>query len=167
MGAHRYGISLLAFNSISHEWDNEFNKRREVLYLKATVYYLFEVNSISLYWQEKMTLLTNSVREKKKTVGKCSGNKTQHEKVCWIITKTNNGRNFLFTKFSTFSLLTEEKSNQEDGQLAVILKITAFVKYSRCQFPVLSREKCHNQNQVILGFSLCICKQYEFFIFAG
>ena len=60
MGARRYGISLRVFNSIAHEWDVELNTRREISYLQATMYYfVYHINTIAFYWQEKSTLLMN------------------------------------------------------------------------------------------------------------
>ena len=60
MGACKYGIFLRAFNSIAHEWDAELNSRKESSYLQATMYYfVYPIDTISLYWQEKSTLLTN------------------------------------------------------------------------------------------------------------
>ena len=60
MGALRYGISLRVFNSIAHEWDVELNTRREISYLQATMYYfVYHINTIAFYWQEKSTLLMN------------------------------------------------------------------------------------------------------------
>ena len=60
MGARRYGISLREFNSVAHEWDVELNTRREISYLQVTRYYfVYHVNTIAFYWQEKSTLLMN------------------------------------------------------------------------------------------------------------
>ena len=60
MGARRYGISLREFNSVAHEWDVELNTRREISYLQATMYYfVYHINTIAFYWQEKSTLLMN------------------------------------------------------------------------------------------------------------
>ena len=60
MGACRYGISLRVFNSIAHEWDVELNTRREIPYLQATMYYfVYHINTIALYWEEKPTSLMN------------------------------------------------------------------------------------------------------------
>ena len=60
MGARRYGISLREFNSIAHEWDVELNTRREISYLQVTRYYfVYHVNTVAFYWQEKSTLLMN------------------------------------------------------------------------------------------------------------
>ena len=60
MGARRYGISLREFNSIAHKWDVELNTRREISYLQVTRYYfVYHVNTVAFYWQEKSTLLMN------------------------------------------------------------------------------------------------------------
>ena len=60
MGARRYGISLWVFNLIAHEWDVELNTRREIPYLQATMYYfVYHINTIALYWEEKPTSLMN------------------------------------------------------------------------------------------------------------
>ena len=60
MGARRYGISLRVFNSIAHEWGAELNTRREIPYLQATMYYfVYHINTIAFYWQEKPTSLMN------------------------------------------------------------------------------------------------------------
>ena len=45
--------------SAANEWDVELNTRREISYLQATMYYVFHINTIALYWQEKSTLLMN------------------------------------------------------------------------------------------------------------
>ena len=60
MGARRYGISLREFNSIAHKWDVELNMTREISYLQVTRYYfVYHVNTVAFYWQEKSTLLMN------------------------------------------------------------------------------------------------------------
>ena len=60
MGARRYGISLREFNSVAHKWDVELNTRREISYLQVTRYdFVYHVNTIAFYWQEKSTLLMN------------------------------------------------------------------------------------------------------------
>ena len=46
---------LRVFNSIV-----ELNTRREILYLQATMFYfVYHINTIALYWQEKSTLSMN------------------------------------------------------------------------------------------------------------
>ena len=60
MGARRYGISLREFKSVAHKWDVELNTRREISYLHVTRYYfVYHVNTVAFYWQEKSTLLMN------------------------------------------------------------------------------------------------------------
>ena len=62
-GARRYGISLRLFNSIDHEWDVELNTRREIPYLQATMYYfVYHINTIALYWEEKPTSFMNEYK---------------------------------------------------------------------------------------------------------
>ena len=63
MGARGYGISPRVFNSIAHEWDVQLNTRREIPYLQATMYYfVYHINTIALYWEEKPTSLMNENR---------------------------------------------------------------------------------------------------------
>ena len=46
--------------STANEWDVELNTRREISYLQAAVYYfVYHINTIAFYWQEKSTLLMN------------------------------------------------------------------------------------------------------------
>ena len=57
MGARRFGISLRVFYSIARV---ELNTRREIPYLQATMYYfVYHINTIALYWEEKPTSLMN------------------------------------------------------------------------------------------------------------
>ena len=60
MGVRGYGISLGVFSSIVHEWDVELNTRTEISYLQTTMYYfVYHINTIALYCQQKSTLLMN------------------------------------------------------------------------------------------------------------
>ena len=60
MGVRGYGISLGVFSSIAHEWDVELNTRTEISYLQTTMYYfVYHINTIALYCQQKSTLLMN------------------------------------------------------------------------------------------------------------
>ena len=46
------------------EWDVELNMRREIPYLQATMYYfVYHINTIALYRQEKPTSLMNEINE--------------------------------------------------------------------------------------------------------
>ena len=96
----RYGISLQVwFNSIAHEWDGELNTRREISYLQATMYYfVYHINTMALYWQEKSTLLMNENERIDNPNKDCKGRyRTQDENMRWVTTKTNNGPNFHYT----------------------------------------------------------------------
>ena len=116
MGARRYGISPRVFNSIAHEWDVQLNTRREIPYLQATMYYfVYHINTIALYWEEKRTSLMNenkwvdNSRKSKRRVRWRSllrwKNALNHDY------KNNNGRNFRFTKFSFIDfILTDRRS---------------------------------------------------------
>ena len=97
MGACRYGIFLREFNSIANEWDAELNSRKESSYLQVTMYYfVYHIDTISTYWREKSTLLTNENKGSTPRIKIVQGigAKTQDEKMSWNTTKTNDGRNF-------------------------------------------------------------------------
>ena len=56
--------------SAANDWDDELNKKREISYLQATMYYfVHHINTIAFYWQEKSTLLMNE-NKKINTPGK-------------------------------------------------------------------------------------------------
>ena len=67
MGAHRCGLSLRVFNSIANArvsaasgWDVESKTSRESPYLQATMYYfVYHINTIALWWQEKQSSSMN------------------------------------------------------------------------------------------------------------
>ena len=46
--------------SAANEWDVESNTRREIPDQQATMYcFVYRINTIALYWEEKSTLLMN------------------------------------------------------------------------------------------------------------
>ena len=46
--------------SAANKWDVELNTRREIPYLQAAMYYfVYHINTIALYWEEKPTSLIN------------------------------------------------------------------------------------------------------------
>ena len=49
VGARRYEISLRVFNWIAHEWGVELNTRRELSYLKVTMYHFLSYKQNN-YW---------------------------------------------------------------------------------------------------------------------
>ena len=72
MGARRYEISLRVFNSIAHEWGVELNTRREISYLKVTMYYFFyHINIIIIDWL-RMVKASQSIHRPDRVVQKAS-----------------------------------------------------------------------------------------------
>ena len=61
----------------ANEWNVELNTRREISYLQATMYYfVYQINTIALYWQEKPTSLMNEnkwVDNPRITIVECVG----------------------------------------------------------------------------------------------
>ena len=115
MGARRYGISLRVFNSIAHEWDVELNTSREIPYLQATMYYfIYHINTIALYWEEKPTSLINEnkwIDNLRIIIVECVGANSYDGKMRWImITKTTMVVifNLQNSHLLTLSLPTEE-----------------------------------------------------------
>ena len=90
MGVRWYGISLQLFNS--NEWGVELKTRIEISYLPATTYYfVYHINTVALYWEEKSTFLMNEnnrIDNPQIKIVKCFGPKAQDEKMRWNITKT-------------------------------------------------------------------------------
>ena len=104
MGVPRYGISLRLFNSI-----------RVIPYLQATTYYfVYHINAIALYWEEKPTSFMHENKwpdNPRITIIECVGAHPEDGKVRWIvITKTTmivifNLQN---SHLLTLSILTKE-----------------------------------------------------------
>ena len=138
MGPRRYGISLRVFNSIAHEWDVELNTRREIPYLQATMYYfVYHINTIALYWEEKPTSLMNENR----WIGnpwitgivECVGTKSLDGKMRWVmITKSTMVVIFNLQNYHlmTLSLLTEEVF-QVNGQNRPVANLQVFNFHSQ------------------------------------
>ena len=122
MGARKYGISLRVFNSIAHEWDVELNTRREIPYLQATMYYfVYHINTIALYWEEKPTSLMNEnkwIDNPRVTIVGCVSTNPSDGKMCRImITKTKMVLIFNFQNSHLLSLfLSTEEVYQVNGQ---------------------------------------------------
>lgn len=95
MSAHRYEISLWAINLTAQEWVIELNIGREFC-TSNNPYVLFcliyEVQQRPLLIRTELTLSMNEKRKRiqnpPKKVVKCTGDKDQDEKICWIIIKT-------------------------------------------------------------------------------
>ena len=92
----------------ANEWDVELNTIREISHLQKTMYYfVYHINTIVLYWQEKSTLLVNEnkrIDNPRIKIVKCVGVKAQDGNMLWITTKTNNGPNLIFFKSLSYWL---------------------------------------------------------------
>ena len=138
MGVSTYGISLQVFNSLAYKWDVKLNTRREILHLQATMYYfVYHMNTIALYWEEKPTSLMNENR----WIGnpwitgivECVGTKSLDGKMCWVmITKTTMVVIFNLQNYHlmTLSLLTEEVF-QVNGQNRPVANLQVFNFHSQ------------------------------------
>ena len=120
MSARTKRTSLRVFNSIAqewaqwNEWDVALNTIREISHLQKTMYYfVYHVNTIVLYWQEKSTLLVNEnkrIDNPRIKIVKCVGVKAQDGNMLWITTKTNNGPNFQHSKVSVIDLVLTDRN---------------------------------------------------------
>ena len=95
-------------------WDVEWTTRREIPYLQATIYYfVYHLNTIALSWVDKPTSSMNAnkwIDNPRITIVGCVGADSSDGKGrCIIITKSNNGRNFQFTKFSFIDLVPTDR----------------------------------------------------------
>ena len=93
----------------------ELNTRREISYLQATMYYfVYHINTIVLYWEEKPTSSMNEnkwIDNPRITTVECVGADSKDGKIRWItITKTTMVVIFNLQNFQllTLSLATEE-----------------------------------------------------------
>ena len=63
--------------SAANEWGVELNARREIPYLQVTIYgFVYHINTIALYWEEKPTSLMNEnkwIDNPQITIVKCVG----------------------------------------------------------------------------------------------
>ena len=104
------------------------------------------VNTIGLYWEEKSSFLKYEIIgftiRKKSRIYSVSAIRLKMKKMRWTITETDNGRSFLFTKFSVIDFFLTDKRNifmytAEIG-LWQIFQLSIFV---------LSHEKYHYPGQ--------------------
>ena len=109
-------------------------------------YFVYHVNTIGLYWEEKSSFLKYEIIgftiRKKSRIYSVSAIRLKMKKMRWTITETDNGRSFLFTKFSVIDFFLTDKRNifmytAEIG-LRQILQLSIFV---------LSHEKYHYPGQ--------------------
>ena len=107
MGVRGYGISLGVFSSIAHEWDVELNTRTEISHLQTTMYYfVYHINTIALYCQQKSTLLMN---ENKRIDNPLIKKTLKSFDVLEM--ETNNGPNFQYTKLSVIYVVLSDRRN--------------------------------------------------------
>ena len=129
---------LCVCNSLAYKWDVKLNTRRKILHLRATMYYfVYHMNTIALYWEEKPTSLMNENR----WIGnpwitgivECVGTKSLDGKMCWVmITKTTMVVIFNLQNYHlmTLSLLTEEVF-QVNGQNWPVANLQVFNFHSQ------------------------------------
>ena len=88
----------------------ELNTRREIPYLQATMYYfVYHINTNTLYWQEKPTSSMNKNKWINNPPVTIVTLKMEKYVEPWL--QTNNGCNFQFTKFSFIDfVLTDRRS---------------------------------------------------------
>ena len=164
MGTSTYGISLQVCNSLAYKWDVKLNTRREILHLRATMYYfVYHMNTIALYWEEKPTSLMNENR----WIGnpwitgivECVGTKSLDGFMISHDYKNNNGCNFQFTKlsFNDF-VLTDRRS------LSGKWPKSASGKSSSFQFSFSAEKNANTKatEYITFGFSLGILVFFPF-----
>ena len=88
----------------ANEWDVELKTQGEIPYLQATMcYFVYHINTIALFQQEKPTSLMNEkkwINKHRIAIVQYISANSQDGKMHWImIIKNNNGHNFQFTKF--------------------------------------------------------------------
>ena len=101
--------------SAANEWDVELNTRREIPYLQATMYYfVYHINTIALYWEEKPTSLMNEnkwIDNPRITIVECGRWLLRWQNVLNHDYKNNYGRNFQLKKFTFIDfVLTDSRS---------------------------------------------------------
>ena len=76
--------------SAANEWHVEFNRRREIPYLHATMYwFVYHINTVALYWEKKpASLMTENkwIDNPRITILECVGANSWDGKICWIMT---------------------------------------------------------------------------------
>ena len=98
----------------ANERDFESNTRRKIPYLQATVFYfVYNINTIALYLEEKPTSLMNEnkwLQNPRITIVQCVGANSSDGKMRWIlITKTTMVIKFQFTKFSLIDFVLADR----------------------------------------------------------
>ena len=111
MGACRYGIYLRVFNLIAHAWAQsyEWDEKRNFISTSNHALFFYQLNTIALCWQyfinEWNERIDNLRIETKSALAQARW------KHALITIKTNNGRNFSWTKFSVIDLVLTDRRN--------------------------------------------------------
>ena len=142
----------------ANEWDVEWNTRRGISYLQATMnYFVYHISTIALYRQEKSTLLMNEnkrIDNPRIKIVKCVG--ALKMKTCFESQKKKQylgwfSVNKIFTKW--ISPYRQMESFRYTAKIG-LWQVFQFVIF------VLSREKCHYQGFSYLGF-LPLLRKFE------
>ena len=126
--------------SAVNEWDVESNTRTDIPYLQATMYYfVYHINTIALYRQEKPIILktkNRGINNSRMKITQWVGAKAQDGKMLWI----------MITKFSFIEfVLTDRRKIKIKGKIGQwsIFRLSIFV---------LTRKKCYYQSHWIRNF---------------
>lgn len=154
----------LSFNLMAHKWAQRTSKieiwtqeEKFHISLQATIYYF-------VYYKHNRPLLTSwlywwmkrigSTIPEKKSLGALAI-RFKMKKMCWIVTKTNSGRNFQFAKFSDSDFFLSNRKNIFRYTNKIILwQIFQFLIF------ILSRKICHCQSHWVHNF-------WFFFLYFG
>ena len=135
--------------SAANVWDVELITRREIPYLQATMYYyVYHINTIAFYWQEKPTLSMNENRRISSfrvKIVQCVGAKAKDKKSALNHDyKNNDGRYFQFTKLSFIDFVPTDRRNPSGNRQKL-----ACGKSFICRFSFSAAEKRHYQSHWI------------------
>ena len=111
-------------------------------------YFVYYVNTIALYWQEKSTLFINENRRidnPRIKIVECVGAKAQDEKLCWKTTKTMGIISNIQILSYWLGPYFQKKSLKYKAKIGLwqIFQLSIFV---------LSRDKCLYQSHWIRNF---------------
>ena len=139
--------------SAANVWDVELITRREIPYLQATMYYyVYHINTIAFYWQEKPTLSMNENRRISSfrvKIVQCVGAKAKDKKSALNHDyKNNDGRHFQLTKLSFIDFVPTDRRNPSGNRQKL-----ACGKSFICRFSFSAAEKRHYQSHFVCWFS--------------
>ena len=125
-------------------------------------YFVYHINTIALYRQEKSTLLINEskrIDNPRVKIVKCVGAKTRDEKSVERLQKQNDGRNFQYAKLSVIDLVLTDRRNLLGSQPK-----SACGKSSSCRFSFSAARNAITKatEYVNFGFSFRILVFFPF-----